>query len=92
MRDVVERSLDLEDAALTSECERAIRNHDPCISCATHFSRSRWSGTRTRGIVEPSPPIDPAHGPLVLGLGNEYRGDDACGILVARLLRPSGRL
>lgn len=27
----------LDDAALTSMCERAIRNYDPCISCATHF-------------------------------------------------------
>ena len=25
------------DAALTALCERAIRNHDPCISCSTHF-------------------------------------------------------
>ena len=28
---------DLDDAALTTLCERAIRNYDPCISCATHF-------------------------------------------------------
>ena len=28
---------DLDDAALTSMCERTIRNYDPCISCATHF-------------------------------------------------------
>ena len=28
---------DLEDAALGQLCEQAIRNHDPCISCATHF-------------------------------------------------------
>ena len=27
----------LDDAALTTMCERAIRNYDPCISCATHF-------------------------------------------------------
>ena len=27
----------LDDAALTDMCERAIRNYDPCISCATHF-------------------------------------------------------
>ena len=27
----------LDDEALTALCERAIRNHDPCISCATHF-------------------------------------------------------
>ena len=25
------------DAELTTLCERAIRNHDPCISCSTHF-------------------------------------------------------
>jgi coenzyme F420-reducing hydrogenase alpha subunit len=22
---------------LTGLCEQAIRNHDPCISCSTHF-------------------------------------------------------
>jgi coenzyme F420-reducing hydrogenase alpha subunit len=27
----------LDDAELTTLCERAIRNYDPCISCATHF-------------------------------------------------------
>lgn len=38
--DLVDRigeHLDLPDAALTTLCERIIRNHDPCISCATHF-------------------------------------------------------
>ncbi|GIF02055.1 Ni/Fe hydrogenase subunit alpha [Paractinoplanes rishiriensis] len=29
--------LDLDDDQLTGECEQAIRNYDPCISCATHF-------------------------------------------------------
>ncbi len=24
-------------SALTWQCEQAIRNYDPCISCATHF-------------------------------------------------------
>ena len=37
LRAVVERSLDLDDEALALRCEQAIRNHDPCISCATHF-------------------------------------------------------
>jgi sulfhydrogenase subunit alpha len=37
LRSVVGRSLELDEAHLTNECERAIRNHDPCISCATHF-------------------------------------------------------
>jgi len=27
----------LDDAALSWRCEQAIRNHDPCISCAAHF-------------------------------------------------------
>ncbi|MFF9287105.1 Ni/Fe hydrogenase subunit alpha [Streptomyces griseosporeus] len=29
--------LDVDDDELTSLCERVIRNHDPCISCSTHF-------------------------------------------------------
>ncbi|MFD7982209.1 Ni/Fe hydrogenase subunit alpha [Kitasatospora indigofera] len=31
------RSGDPTDAELTALCERAVRNHDPCISCSTHF-------------------------------------------------------
>lgn len=34
---VVENALDLPDDRLTHQCELAIRNYDPCISCATHF-------------------------------------------------------
>jgi coenzyme F420-reducing hydrogenase alpha subunit len=37
LRAVVEQSVDLSDEALTRRCEQAIRNHDPCISCSTHF-------------------------------------------------------
>jgi coenzyme F420-reducing hydrogenase alpha subunit len=37
VRHLVQRSLDLDTPALTFACERTIRNHDPCISCATHF-------------------------------------------------------
>lgn len=36
---VVAERLALDDAALTHACELAIRNYDPCISCATHFLR-----------------------------------------------------
>ncbi|GAA2804639.1 hypothetical protein GCM10010505_34020 [Kitasatospora aburaviensis] len=28
---------EVTDAELTALCERAIRNHDPCISCSAHF-------------------------------------------------------
>jgi len=37
LRAVVERHVDLPDHELTLRCEQAIRNHDPCISCSTHF-------------------------------------------------------
>ena len=39
LRAVAQRHADLDDEALTRRCEQAIRNHDPCISCATHFLR-----------------------------------------------------
>jgi coenzyme F420-reducing hydrogenase alpha subunit len=37
LRAVVARHAALDDDALRHRCEQAIRNHDPCISCATHF-------------------------------------------------------
>jgi coenzyme F420-reducing hydrogenase alpha subunit len=37
LRGVVDRYADLDDEALRNLCEQAIRNYDPCISCATHF-------------------------------------------------------
>jgi coenzyme F420-reducing hydrogenase alpha subunit len=33
----VEARLTLSEEALTLGCEQAVRNYDPCISCATHF-------------------------------------------------------
>jgi sulfhydrogenase subunit alpha len=37
LRGLVQRHVTLEDDELRGQCEQAIRNHDPCISCATHF-------------------------------------------------------
>ena len=37
MAQLVAVNLSLDDAALTSWCERSIRNYDPCISCSAHF-------------------------------------------------------
>jgi coenzyme F420-reducing hydrogenase alpha subunit len=34
---IVSDNLSLDDAALTTLCERLIRSYDPCISCSTHF-------------------------------------------------------
>jgi coenzyme F420-reducing hydrogenase alpha subunit len=37
MAQLVAANLSLDDATLTSLCERSIRNYDPCISCSAHF-------------------------------------------------------
>ena len=37
LRHLVQRSITLPDERLTWRCEQAVRNYDPCISCATHF-------------------------------------------------------
>ena len=37
LRTMVQMWADLDDHTLGHRCEQAIRNYDPCISCATHF-------------------------------------------------------
>jgi len=37
LRELVPKIMDLPKEKLTWQCEQAIRNYDPCISCATHF-------------------------------------------------------
>ena len=37
LRTMVQSWWELDDHALQHRCEQAIRNYDPCISCATHF-------------------------------------------------------
>ena len=39
VRDVVQDHLDVPHEQLQHLCEQTVRNHDPCISCATHFLR-----------------------------------------------------
>jgi coenzyme F420-reducing hydrogenase alpha subunit len=39
LREFVPTRLNLTQEKLTWQCEQAIRNYDPCISCATHFIR-----------------------------------------------------
>ena len=39
LRIIATRDLDLPESELRDHCEQAIRNYDPCISCATHFLR-----------------------------------------------------
>jgi len=40
--------LNLPDAKLAWQCEQAVRNYDPCISCSTHFLKVRIERDRTR--------------------------------------------
>jgi coenzyme F420-reducing hydrogenase alpha subunit len=37
LREFIPTALHLPDDQLTWRCEQAVRNYDPCISCATHF-------------------------------------------------------
>jgi sulfhydrogenase subunit alpha len=37
LRAFVQPRLELSDDELTRQCEQAIRNYDPCISCSAHF-------------------------------------------------------
>ena len=37
LRHFIPPRLDLSQEQLTWQCEQAVRNYDPCISCATHF-------------------------------------------------------
>lgn len=39
LRGFVPQYLDLAEDRLVWHCEQAVRNYDPCISCATHFLR-----------------------------------------------------
>ncbi len=51
LRHLVEQNADLEEDRLTWLCEQAVRNYDPCISCATHAIRPRRAGTtREEGV------------------------------------------
>ena len=41
--------------------------------------------------MDQRPPTESASLPLVIGVGNEYRGDDAVGLLIARRVAEAGR-
>jgi coenzyme F420-reducing hydrogenase alpha subunit len=48
LRRFVAARLNFDDERLTHDCEHAIRNYDPCISCATHFLDLTVERTATR--------------------------------------------
>src|SRR5262249_46565971 len=49
-----------------------------------HLLRDPFPAARNRAGIEMS---QPQSLPLIIGIGNEYRGDDAVGLIVARRLK-----
>lgn len=47
--ETAQRVVDLSDEHAALQCERVIRNYDPCISCSVHFLKftRTWQGPRT---------------------------------------------
>ncbi len=45
VRKFVAKNVELPREQLTWKCEQAVRNYDPCISCATHFVRLETDAT-----------------------------------------------
>lgn len=44
LRALLSRGITREDQRTAADCERVIRNYDPCISCSTHFVKLRIEG------------------------------------------------
>jgi sulfhydrogenase subunit alpha len=44
LRTHLSRGITDDDRRTAADCERAIRNYDPCISCSTHFVKLRVEG------------------------------------------------
>jgi sulfhydrogenase subunit alpha len=88
LRAFAEARLGLDDAELTRQCEQAIRNYDPCISCSAHF----LDLTVERSLLDTERSVVPVSGPggvpvVVIGVGNEFRRDDGAGPAVVDRLR-----
>ena len=54
LREFAGPRLGLPHDQLTWQCEQAVRNHDPCISCSTHFLDLR---VRDRAAEHPGPEV-----------------------------------
>jgi coenzyme F420-reducing hydrogenase alpha subunit len=48
LRQFIPSRIHLSQDELTWQCEQAVRNYDPCISCATHFLRLKIERTKPR--------------------------------------------
>ena len=50
LRDFAAPRLAMDHETLTRECEQAVRNHDPCISCAAHFLDLRLADKTDKAV------------------------------------------
>ena len=50
LRRLLPSFIGLPKSQMTHLCEQAIRNHDPCISCATHFLRLEFDSVANDGM------------------------------------------
>jgi sulfhydrogenase subunit alpha len=50
LKDFAAPRLVMDHETLTSQCEQAVRNHDPCISCATHFLDLRLTDMTDKAV------------------------------------------
>ena len=80
LRDLAPRIVDLPIAEATHACEVAIRNYDPCISCATHFVR-----LTVEHLDSPATPVVEIATTRVLCVGSDH-GADRLGLMVAERL------
>ncbi|HEY6106128.1 MAG TPA: hydrogenase maturation protease [Anaeromyxobacteraceae bacterium] len=81
----------LPAGAATLLAEQAVRNHDPCISCSTHFLRVKIDrGGRAAPEAAPAASAGAAESPArgrVVALGRRGSGADAAGPAVLDRLR-----
>ena len=75
------------DHELQHRCEMAVRNHDPCISCATHFLTVDVRDANSLGSERKAAVTDrPAGRIVVIGVGHRDRADDGIGPAVVDAL------
>jgi len=55
LRQFLPSVIDLDNSLAALECERLIRNYDPCISCSTHFLNLRVERGTSQAVDDLSP-------------------------------------
>jgi len=43
LKQLIQQNVDKDQPTLEHECEKLIRSYDPCMSCASHFLKVKWT-------------------------------------------------